>query len=143
MNTITKVVSVYRLECSCWADFNGLIYFAAGDNVSKAWTGTTDAGTPITGSVLQAYSPLGSRGKKKFPSFVRISELAGSAQISLALDADFKTFDGETIFTYAPPSRWCYLGCQSVGCWSLGWWCYLFRTQVDNCSRQPWLPAFF
>jgi hypothetical protein len=106
MNTTTqKWCRFTGWNASCWADFNNEIYFASGDKVSKAWTGTTDAGTPIVGSVLQAYSYLGARVQKEItltrPNFGTL----GSAQVSLALDADFKTFDGQTIFTYAPPSN--------------------------------------
>lgn len=103
MNTITKAWCRFiGWNATCWAEFNGLIYFAGGTTVYQAWTGTTDSGEPIQASVMQAYSYLGSRQQKNVvlarPNF----GLSGSAQISLALDTDFKTFNGETIFTYAP-----------------------------------------
>jgi hypothetical protein len=103
MNTITKAWCRFTgWNASVWASFNGNLYFAGGDTVLKAWTGTTDNDAPISGQVMQAYTALGSRQQKNI-SLVRLNiGLAGSAQISVALDADFRTFNGETIFTYAP-----------------------------------------
>ncbi len=105
MNTITKKWCRFTgWNAACWAESGGDIYFALGSLVSKAWIGTDDAGVPIVGTVLQAYAAIGGGGQKNI-SLVRPNiGLAGSAQISLALDTDFKTFNGETIFTYAPLS---------------------------------------
>lgn len=103
MNTITKKWCRFTgWNAACWAESNGSIYFALGGLVTKAWVGDDDAGVPITGTVLQAYAGIGGLGQKNI-SLVRPNfGIAGNAQISLALDADFKTFNGETIFTFAP-----------------------------------------
>lgn len=105
MNTITKKWCRFTgWNASCWAELGGDVYFAGGVTVSKSWTGTDDAGAPITGSVYQAYSRLGS-GLQKNISLVRPNiGLAGAAQISYALDADFKTFNGQTSISYASMS---------------------------------------
>jgi hypothetical protein len=120
MNTTTKRWCQFTgWNASCWANFNGELYFALGTKVSKAWTGVTDAGVPIVGTVLQAYSALGAKGQKNV-SLVRPNiGLAGSAQISLALDADFKTFDGQTIFTYSPGSTGAI---WDTSLWDTGLW---------------------
>lgn len=123
MNTITKAWCRFTgWNASCWADFNGLIYYAGGTTVSQAWTGSDDAGAPIVGLVMQAYSPLGSRSQKEI-SLVRPNfGLAGSAQISLSLDADFRTFYGRTTFTYAPAPDGAIwdVGLWDAGIWGLG-----------------------
>lgn len=103
MNTITKAWCRFTgWNATCWAEFGGEIFFAGGMTVTKAWTGVTDSGTPITGTVMQAYASLGSRAQKNVTLVRPNFGLAGSAQISLALDTDFKIFNGQTTFTYAP-----------------------------------------
>lgn len=103
MNTITKKWCRFTgWNASCWAEFQGEIYFAGGALVSKAWAGITDAGAPIVGTAVQSYAALGSKAQKDVTLVKPYIGLSGSAQISLALDADFRTFNGQTIFTYAP-----------------------------------------
>lgn len=103
MNTTTKAWCRFTdWNASCWVDFNGAIYFASGLTVLKAWIGTTDVAEPIVGGVMQAYSKLGYSGQKNI-SLVRPNfGFTGTAQISMALDADFNTFSGGTSFTYTP-----------------------------------------
>lgn len=120
MNTITKKWCRFTgWAASCWADFNGKIYFACGNKVSQAWTGVTDAGVPIVGTVMQAYAALGSKLQKQIVLTRPNIGMAGSAQISLSLDADFRTFSGQTIFTYAPLSTG---GIWDTSLWDTGLW---------------------
>lgn len=105
MNTITKKWCRFTAwNASCWATVGGLLYFAGGTTVSKAWTGVTDAGTPIVGTCAQAYAPIGGRGQKNITLARPNFGIGGTASISLALDADFKTFDGQSLFSYTPAS---------------------------------------
>lgn len=104
MNTITKAWCRFTgWNASCWANFNGQLYFAGGNKVYHAWTGPNDSGAPIVGTVAQAYSALGIGGQKQI-TLVR-PNVAFSAQVNLqiALDADFRTFSGMTQIGYAPP----------------------------------------
>jgi hypothetical protein len=120
MNTITKKWCRFTgWNASCWADLNGLLYFAGGTTVYQAWTGTTDSNTPITGTCLQAYSSLGFNLQKEVALVRPNIGLAGAAQISLALDADFKTFDGETLFSYSPASSGAI---WDASLWGVGLW---------------------
>ncbi len=132
MNTITKAWCRFTgWNASCWAEFNGLVYFAGGTKVSQAWTGNTDAGVPITGTVFQAYSYFGSRQQKNImlarPNFGS----AGAAQITMALDADFKTFSGETLLTYAPLVTG---GIWGTSLWGTGTW-----GGDENLYESKWL----
>lgn len=120
MNTITqKWCRFTGWNATAFAQHNGLLYFAGATTVYQAWVGTSDAGVPITGLVRQAYARLGQGGQKKIVLVRPNIGLAGSAQLSLSLDADFKTFEGQTIFTYAPISTGAI---WDASLWDTGLW---------------------
>lgn len=120
MNTISKSWCRFtNWNATCWAEFNGLVYFAGGTEVFQGWTGTTDDGDPIAASVMQAYAYLGSRQQKNVTLARPNFGLAGSAQLLMALDSDFKTFNGETVFTYAPAPTGAI---WNVDLWDTGIW---------------------
>ena len=120
MNTITKKWCRFTgWNATAFAQHNGWGYFAGATTVYQAWTGSNDAGAPITGIVRQAYSRLGQGGQKKITLVRPNIGLAGSAQLSLSLDADFKTFGGQTIFTYAPAILG---GLWDAALWDTGLW---------------------
>lgn len=103
MNTITKKWCRFTgWNATCWAELNGELYFAGGLSVRKAWSGVTDEGVAITISCMQAYSALGTYHQKNVTLVRPNFGMAGATQLSIALDADFKTFAGQTIFTYTP-----------------------------------------
>jgi len=105
MNTVTKAWCRFTgWNASTWATLGSDLYFAGGTKVSKAWSGTSDAGTAITGTVIQAYSPMGSRVQKNITLCRPNLGFAKNAQLQMALDADFKTFSGRTVINYNPPS---------------------------------------
>lgn len=120
MNTITKAWCRFtNWNASCWTEFNGDVYFASGTKVSKGWVGTTDAGMPITGVVAQAYSIFGSNVQKQVvlsrPNF----GFTGSASLLMALDADYQTFGGQTVFSYTPAASGAF---WDAGLWDTGTW---------------------
>lgn len=120
MNTITKAWCRFvGWNASCWVDFNGMLFYAAGTATYKAWNGLDDAGTPITCTVLQAYSPYGARYQKKVTMVRPNFGSAGSSSVVMALDSDFKTFSGSTQITYAPSAVGAIWG---VGLWDTGIW---------------------
>lgn len=103
MNVMTKAWCRFTgWNASCWAVLGTDLYFAGGTIVAKAWSGTADGSTPITGLVAQAYNHLGIRGQSSV-SLVRPNiSVSGSATLSMAFDADFKAFSGQTLVSYTP-----------------------------------------
>lgn len=120
MNTITKAWCRFtNWNASCWAALGNDLYFAGGSKVYKAWTGSNDSGAPIQGTVVQAYSPLGMRRQKAI-SLVRPNiGFSGAVQITLAMDADFRAFKGQTSFNYSPVSSGAI---WDVSLWGTGIW---------------------
>lgn len=105
MNTITKAWCRFTgWNASAWATLGGQLFFAGGSKVSQAWTGVNDAGAAIQGRVLQAYTPLGLRRQKQIALVRPNLGFSGAAQLSMALDTDFKTFNGQTVLAYNPVS---------------------------------------
>jgi hypothetical protein len=142
MNTATKAWCRFiGWNASAWTSFGGNLYFTSGTTVIKAWdTGsTTDSGTAITGRCYQAYAKLGYGGQKNItlvrPNFGTL----GAAQIDLALDADFKTFDGQTSFTYAPPSS---TAVWDTSLWGTGVWGGGNLTFDSKWLTVPGMPGY-
>lgn len=123
MNTITKAWCRFTgWNATSWVIFDGQLYFAGGRTVSLAWTDTSDAGNPIIAQAAQAYSSLGRRGQKKI-SLVRPNvAFSSGVTVSMALDADFKTFSGQTQITYQPQSAGAIwdLSIWDTGIWDTG-----------------------
>jgi hypothetical protein len=120
MNTITKAWCRFLgWNASCWASLGSDLYFAGGGAVYKAWQGLSDSGAPITGTVIQAYSPLGSRSQKNIGLVRPNIGFSGAAQITMALDADFRSFAGQTTFNYAPTST---AAIWDSSLWGTGLW---------------------
>ena len=120
MNTITQAWCRFtNWNASCWAVLGENLFFAGGMKVYKAWQGLSDSGAPIIGTVASSYTPLGSRGQKQVTLARPNFGFFGAAQISLALDSDFKAFDGQTLFNYAPQSN---AAVWDSSTWNLGIW---------------------
>lgn len=103
MNDITKAwCRFFGWNATAWAIMGDNIYFAGGNLVAKAWAGTADGSTPITGQVAQAYNNLGIKGQTNVVLTRPNIAVAGSAQLVMALDADYKVFGGSTTVSYAP-----------------------------------------
>lgn len=132
MNTTTKAWCRFTgWNAACWAELAGDLYFAGGTQVSKAWTGITDAGSPIIGTVIQAYNPMGMKGMQSSISLVRpLFGVLGSAAITMALDNDFQTFNGQTQITYQPVT--------TGGIWDVGLW----DTAIWSGSIASYQPAW-
>jgi hypothetical protein len=120
MNTITKAWCRFTdWNASCWAVLGDDIYYAGGTTVSKAWTGFSDAGSPIVGTVIQAYSYLGLKRQKAIALARPNYSLSGEAQVVMAMDADFRTFAGQTLINYAPVSS---AAVWNSSLWDSGLW---------------------
>lgn len=103
MNTATKKWCRFTgWNATCWTELGGDIFFGSATGVSQAWIGTSDAGVPITGTVLQSYAKMGSNSQKKIELVRPNFGFTGAAQLIMALNADYKLFEGATQFSYTP-----------------------------------------
>lgn len=73
---------------NCWAIFNGKPYFARGDSVFVADTGTTDNGNRIPIKLKTAFNYCGLPGVVKQFSMTQLLMLANSADVEFLCDAD-------------------------------------------------------
>ena len=101
MNTITKAWCRFTgWNASCWAEYDGNLYFATGTKTCKAWTGTSDNGTPIQATIIQAYSRLGI-AQQKYVTMARPNiQISGTVQLAVSIDTDFQTFSAKTNLSY-------------------------------------------
>lgn len=91
MNTVTGSWCRFKnWNASCWLATGQDLYFALGNKITKAWTGTADGNGTITALAKTAftYGPSHSRSKhiKLMRPVVRTSK---ALQIQLGLDMDF------------------------------------------------------
>lgn len=131
MNTATKAWCRFTgWNAACWTLFSGELYYALGSVVYKAWTGTADGSTAITGTCIQAYSSLGFSGQKEVVLVRPNVTLSSSASVQLGLDNDFKSFSGSSTLTYQPIT--------SGGVWGTGLW----GTAVWDGTTSPVEPKW-
>lgn len=101
MNTITKSWCRFLgWNASCFATLGGKLYFGGGKQVFQAWTGTSDSGNPITAVCAQAYNALGNQRQKHVQMARPNFAISQSAVITMAFDADYKAFGGQTSLLY-------------------------------------------
>lgn len=91
MNTITGAWTVFSgWSSACFEVFQEELYFTTTGSVAKGWTGESDFGANITGTALQAYSPLGAAGLNKHVELLRpIIDCSQATQIRYSLNADY------------------------------------------------------
>lgn len=101
MNTTTKAWCRFTgWNAFCWAILGDGLYFGGSTVVDKAWVGANDKGGSITGSVAQAYSPLGSNQQKRVGMVRPIFQSDNAAMVRMSLDADFRSFPDYTELSY-------------------------------------------
>lgn len=123
MNDITKSwCRFFGWNATAWAMVGDSLFFAGGTTVAKAWTGNVDGTTPITGQVAQAYNNLGVKGQKNIVLARPNIAVAGSAQLVMAFDADYKAFSGDTTVSYTPTGTGAVwdLSLWGTGVWDSG-----------------------
>jgi hypothetical protein len=77
-------------NASCFEVYNDELYFGMTGKVVKAWTGTSDFGANIVGSVQQAFNYFSPKGGQKQITLVRpITQSSDSIEVSIGLDVDF------------------------------------------------------
>lgn len=91
MDLSTRAWSRFKgWSASCWAYFNGDLYYGTTSKVAKAYTGTSDFGNAITAVLLPAYSYFKARGRVKHITAVRpVFSSTGAFSYTLALLGDF------------------------------------------------------
>lgn len=102
----------------CWAILGDGLYFGAATTVEKAWTGTSDKGVAIQGTVAQAYNTLGDRDQKRIGMVRPIFQNSSTVSVRLSLDADFKTFPDFTEVNYSNMDS----GVWDTSLWDAGVW---------------------
>jgi hypothetical protein len=104
MNTITGAWCRFKgWNSSTLAVLDGTLYFANSNVIKKGWTGTSDSNAAIDGIAINAFLPLGPRGRKKKVALVQPQMTVNSAVIlTMALDTDYNLG--------APPQQYTSIG---------------------------------
>jgi hypothetical protein len=91
MNTQTKSWCRFiGWDAETFCVFNKELYFARGNTVYKAWTGTEDGNAAINWFGKQAYSQMGVQGLKRPVLFRPVLSTNGNLGYSAAIDVDFQ-----------------------------------------------------
>lgn len=109
MNTITKAWCEFdSWDASCFAVFNGDLYFGTTSAVQKAWTGTSDDGLNIIAEAKEAFSKYGVDSQKRCTLYRPILQVNGSISYLTGMDVDFKdtAISGTSEYTVTSGSQW-------------------------------------
>lgn len=89
-NSITRAPCRFtNIPARCWGLLNEVPFFGAANSVCRFDTGTSDAGTNITASAVQAFNGFGSMAQKKLfrrCQVIMASDAPPSVGVDLALD---------------------------------------------------------
>ena len=92
------------LEANCWEVFDDRLYFGGSGVVCKFGQVFDDSGDQIGASIKQAFSYLGSRGRKKVMNAVRPNLLAnGQPGVSMSFAVDYGESPPDTPLSFAAP----------------------------------------
>lgn len=94
MNTITSAWCKFTgFDANCWAIFGDSLYYGTNDGrVMIVDTNFTDEGNNITGSIAQAFSYFGARGRIKHFKMIRpLIRSSGTINYSVSMDVDYAT----------------------------------------------------
>lgn len=90
LNTTTGAWARFKdINASCWATFNGGIYFGGTGIVYQFWDGEDDNGSGIQADGLQAWSDFGSGFRKKVTSYRPVLSTQGTLEYSSEIGYDF------------------------------------------------------
>lgn len=96
-------------EASCWAFFNGAIYYGAVGKVVQAYVGTSDFGSNIVATMQSSYNYFGNKDGLKNVEMLRPTfSSTGKFNYALNVSTDFDVFGGPSNVTFASSSqaRW-------------------------------------
>lgn len=115
MNTITGAWAKFdSMEANCWEIYQDEMYFGGNTVVGHAFTGFTDNGQDIDGSILQAFNYFGKRGTlKRFTMMRPVLYSNGPPTIQGNINVDFDT---------SPPTSNLNTVTNSGSLWDAGVW---------------------
>lgn len=119
MNTITKAWCEFdSWDATCFAVYNGDLYFGAGTTVQKAWTGTSDGGLNIVAEAKEAFNKYNMDMQKQLVLYMPILQVNGSISYLTGMDVDFKdtAITGSAEYTVTEGGQW------DVAKWDEGFW---------------------
>lgn len=120
MNTITKAWCKFTgWNANCWELYVDQPYFGGNTFIGKAWNGTTDFGSAINATALQAFNYFGNRAQLKRWTMMRpIFNTGGSPALAANVNVDFDMSDttAALAFSVVPGSLW------DVALWDQGTW---------------------
>lgn len=95
-------------DATCFAVFNGDLYFGTGTEVKKAWTGTSDDGVNIIAEGKEAFSHYDSAQQKELVLYRPILQVNGSISFLTGMDVDFRDANiaGEATFSVTSGGQW-------------------------------------
>ena len=80
------------VNANCWETYDNKLYFGGTDNnVYEFWSGFNDNGSNIQATSSQAWSDLGSPGRKKITAKRPVIGVDGDVTFSMALGYDFRS----------------------------------------------------
>lgn len=120
MNTITKNWCNYTgWNATCWELFNDQPYFGGDGFVGRAWYTSSDNGSNINATALQAFSAFESPGQlKRFTMSKPIFRTSGSPAIYSNINIDFNLDVPVTTLNFTPTSS----GTWDNALWDVGTW---------------------
>lgn len=119
MNTITKSWCRFNSwNANTFVVFNGELYYANGETVYKAWTGTADDGDNIVADAKTAFSYFTGQQLKRFTLYRPVLSVNGPLSFLTGLDVDFRDTDiiGEATYSVIAGAQW------DVDDWDEAYW---------------------
>ena len=119
-------------SASCWAYFQGDLYYGTTSTVVKAYTGTSDNGSAILCQMLTGYDYFGERGLQKKVTLLRPNFAAtGAFSYALGLLGDFERNIPSVTLTTTPSTT----SVWDTGLWDVAVW------SSDYILTQDWQTA--
>lgn len=91
MNAITGSFTKFTgWNARCWEVQGSALYFGAAGIVAQAWSGNSDAGSPILADALQAFNYFGASTQTKKPTMLRpVFYSDGTPAVSIGVNFDY------------------------------------------------------
>jgi hypothetical protein len=105
-------------NATCFALFNGELYYGVSGGVQKAWTTMADEGLNIVADIKEAFQNYGSGSQKRATLYRPILQVDGSISYLTGIDVDFKDSNivGEATYTVTSGAQW------DVSNWDEAYW---------------------
>lgn len=122
-------------DATCFAVFNGDLYFGVGSEVKKAWTGAADDGAAIVTEAKEAFNRFGIEGQKECTLYRPILRVSGNLTYATGMDVDFKETSLVATATHSVTSTGAL---WDVADWDEGYWAAnldlvrIWRSPRDN-----------